>query len=106
MRPLSEYDHVVHVDGLLDAAAARMILASTQAIPAGEGLVVDLSGATMVDDVAVAFLAESLTGRLYRLRGLSTHHERLLKYLGLASQTRAAAAGVSECTSLASLEAA
>lgn len=86
MRPLTEHDHVIRLDGDFGPVAARALLREARGLPPGEGFVVDFSDTTVVEDVAVAFLAEALAGRPYRLRGLSVHHERLLRYLGLASR--------------------
>ncbi len=97
MRPLTDHDVVIRIDGAFDLDAARDLLETETALPGGAGLVVDLSEAYRVDDFAVAFLATALTGtRPFRLRGLPGHHERLLRYMGLSSRadsSRVAASG-------------
>ena len=86
-RPLSEV--VVRFTGTLDCGATRALLNAAVALPDEVGFVLDVSEARDVDDSAVAFLARSLveTTRSFELRGLSIHHERLLRYLGLPHST-------------------
>ncbi len=73
----------VAVEGTLDpmaASAIRARLAGTHRL-----VVLDLSRAREVHDLGVAVLAHGLAvlGIPAQFRGLSAHHERLLRHLGL-----------------------
>ncbi len=86
MSPLTKYDQLFRVQGSLDSFRVRSILAAVDELPANVHVVVDLSDAMRVEDAAVASLIAGLGVRRFRLRGLSTHHQRLLRYLGLPAR--------------------
>ncbi len=86
MPPLTNHDQLFRVQGSLDSVRVQSILATIDALPANVRVVVDVSDAKRVEDVAVASLIAGLGDRRFRLRGLSVHHQRLLRYLGLPAR--------------------
>jgi anti-anti-sigma regulatory factor len=74
---------VIHVDGVLDVAAAQRITQSIADV--GEVPVrIDLTRVRDFHDFGVVILARSLAGREgASVVGLRQHHERLLRYLGI-----------------------
>ncbi len=74
----------IQFEGVLDPNAARKTLARLVDLPCDD-VVLDLSRATGITDVGLAFLAGGLerAGRSHVLLiGLGRHHQRLLEYLG------------------------
>ncbi|HVO20063.1 MAG TPA: hypothetical protein VMU15_12455 [Anaeromyxobacter sp.] len=76
---------VVHLEGLLDDGEADRIAAVIVGLRDDGPVAVDLHDARAVEDHALVRLARALasaTGR-YHIVGLSGHHSRLLRYVGL-----------------------
>lgn len=73
----------IRIDGVFDVPAAQR-LAGVLAEVAGRGVHVDLEQVREFHDLAVVHLARLLAGReQITVSGLSQHHLRLLRYLGL-----------------------
>ncbi len=77
------------VTGDFDGAAALDVKNLLDAVD-GRPVVVDFSQVRHAQDLAVAVLARSLHANV-RLKGLALHHERLLRYCGLAASLQQAA---------------
>ncbi len=73
----------VAVEGTLDPMAASSLRSRLSG--KARSVVLDFSRAREVHDLGLAVLAHGLAseGITARFRGLSHHHERLLRYLGL-----------------------
>lgn len=83
----TDRDEVIRIDGVVDSNSVRALLAATATLPNSVGIIIDVSESPAVEDVAVALLADGLSARRrFQLRGLSVHHQRLLRYLGLCSR--------------------
>lgn len=83
---MTDHDLPIHrATGVFDEAAARALVAAVARGDRAVAAVVDLSAATDVQDHELAILGEGLAGcgRPVVLRGLSLHHLRVLRYLGL-----------------------
>ena len=77
---------VVAVEGTLDPAAATALRDGLTAMPAGQQVILDFTHARSIEDIALAALADGLLADRrveVRFRGLSQHHERVLRYLGM-----------------------
>lgn len=73
----------IHVDGIFDPAAARVVAGRIAVVPASTVVVVDFTNVVEFHDSAAAVLAQALADRtLVTLRGVGRHHLRLLRYLG------------------------
>ena len=76
---------VVHLEGMLDAGEADRLAAVIVGLAGEEPVAVDLHDARAVQDHALVRLARALVvaaGRV-RIMGISEHHCRLLRYVGL-----------------------
>lgn len=74
----------IRVDGALDVAAAQR-LARALAEAGDREVLVDLEHVREFHDLAVVHLARALAGRRgTSVLGLSQHHRRLLRYLGMS----------------------
>jgi anti-anti-sigma regulatory factor len=78
---------VISVGGAFDASTGSALCTRLAAMRSGTSVVLDFRHARDVNDVALAMLLRrigELRARVW-LWGLSQHHERVLRYLGLAS---------------------
>lgn len=76
---------VMLIEGIVDATAARALHEELSRRPSGS-VVLDFSHAALVHDAALDVVADGLRGRgegTVLIRGLTSHQERLLAYLGL-----------------------
>jgi hypothetical protein len=77
---------VLVVHGSFDRQDTRDVEAAVEGLGPGAQVTIDLRDARVCDDAAVAKLARDLTDDLaldVELLGLSDHHRRLLRYLGI-----------------------
>jgi hypothetical protein len=77
---------VLVVHGSFDRQDTRDVEAAVEGLGPGARVTVDLRDARVCDDAALAELARDLTGGLaldVELLGLSDHHRRILRYLGI-----------------------
>ena len=89
---------VVTVDGTFDAPAATRLAAWLAEVPGERAVVVDFTRVRSASDLGIAAVARGLAGREHRLavRGLTRHHERLLRYFGVSLHAAAEAADAEE----------
>jgi hypothetical protein len=74
----------IRVDGNFDSSEACRLAGWLHKVPVGEPLVLDFMAARHCEDFDLATLAGELKGRTrVRVRGLSRHQEKLLRYLGV-----------------------
>ncbi len=75
---------VISVEGTLDPMAASLLRSRLTAAHASVPVVLDFGHARDVHDLGMAVLAHGLVSDhlTVRFRGLSLHHERMLRYLG------------------------
>jgi anti-anti-sigma regulatory factor len=76
---------LVRFEGVLDLASSRRLARLVASLRGTEKVVVDLAGARVTQDAALAALAPALAPRPARrvvVCGLSRHQERVLRYLG------------------------
>jgi hypothetical protein len=68
-----------------DEESAHALLAAVAELEQDAAVEIDLSGAWDIQDHELAILAAGLAGcgRAVALRGISLHHARVLRYLGL-----------------------
>ena len=79
-------DAVYSVAGSFGPAAASEVQAWLAELPPEACAVLDFSLAAQVSDLALAVLARALEAPRHphvALRGLTVHHERMLRYLGV-----------------------
>jgi anti-anti-sigma regulatory factor len=77
---------VLVVHGSFDRQDTRDVEAAVEGLGPGARVTIDLRDVRVCDDAAVAKLARDLTDDLalnVELLGLSDHHRRLLRYLGI-----------------------
>jgi len=74
---------VIQMEGTFDLPAAEQVALALQAAPAGQEVRLDLTRVRDFHDFSVAVLARALQGRRVDVRGLRTHHLRLLRYMGV-----------------------
>lgn len=76
---------VISLEGTFDVPAARLLENSLQRLGPGPGIRVDFAGVRRFNDFAVAVLAQALKGAAgsVKVRGLSLHQVRLLRYFGV-----------------------
>ncbi len=76
---------VIRVEGMFDPMAASALRARLAQARPQRPIVLDFAHAREVSDLGLAVLAHGLAsdGSSVRFRGLSQHHERMLRYLGL-----------------------
>ncbi len=75
---------VIRLDGTFDAGAATRLSGWLVEVPCGEQLVLDFSQVRDCDDCGLASVARGLAAReRLVVRGLTRHHERMLRYLGV-----------------------
>jgi anti-anti-sigma regulatory factor len=67
--------------GVLDARGAKELTMAAAMQPAGLHLVIDISRASLVHDLALGILVDGLA-RPHSVRGASRHHARLVVCLG------------------------
>jgi len=78
---------VIHVDGTFDRQAAARLSSWLAEFPATTPLVLDFSRAGELQDLSLAAVAATLTGRgAMHLVGLGRHQERLLRYFGVTAE--------------------
>jgi len=77
---------VVHLEGLLDDGEADRLASVIVGLRDDGPVAVDLHDAQAVQDHALVRLARALAAAAcrYRIVGISGHHSRLLRYVGLA----------------------
>lgn len=75
----------ISVEGTFDPMMASALRATLGRSPTPAPVVLDFSRAREVSDLAIAMLVHGLAADRIpvRLRGLSLHHARMLRYLGL-----------------------
>jgi anti-anti-sigma regulatory factor len=79
-------ERVVWVRGVFDAGAARALPSRLARIREGATVVVDFSGVSDYDDLALAVLAQRLSREAHDrvvLRGLRYRQERILRHFGI-----------------------
>jgi hypothetical protein len=75
---------VIHLDGNFDAGAARRLSGWLVEVPSGQPLVLDFTQVRACEDFGLAAVARDLAARdQLVVRGLTRHHERMLKYFGV-----------------------
>ena len=74
---------VVEVHGAFDAAESERLRAVLRGIALEQPVTLDFHDVRRFDDAAVARLARDVAERHVALTGLSEHHHRLLRYMGL-----------------------
>ena len=74
---------VVEVHGAFDTAEAERLRAVLREIACERPVTLDFHAVRRFDDAAVARLAGEVAERHVALLGLSEHHYRLLRYMGL-----------------------
>jgi len=75
---------VIRIDGNFDATAATRLAGWLVEVPAGAPLVLDFSQVRVCEDFGLAAVADDLAARdRLVVRGLTRHHERMLKYFGV-----------------------
>jgi STAS domain len=79
-RPL---DEVFSISGVFDPIAAARFRARFAELPRDAPVVLDFSAASEVSDLALWVLLAAPRHPCLALRGLTQHHERMLRYLGL-----------------------
>jgi anti-anti-sigma regulatory factor len=77
---------VVAIEGTFDPVAAVSLRDRIATLAASDGVVLDFTHVREVEDLGLGLLvygmaADHVTG--VRFRGLSHHHERMLRYLGV-----------------------
>jgi hypothetical protein len=73
----------LHFHGALDAQGARELATTAALQPPGLHLVIDISRASTVHDLALGLLVDGLpSDRPHSVRGASRHHARLVVCLG------------------------
>jgi anti-anti-sigma regulatory factor len=75
---------VIRIDGTFDAKAAHRLAGWLVEVPSAAPLVLDFSQVRDCEDFGLAAVAKDLAAREQLVvRGLTRHHERMLKYFGL-----------------------
>jgi hypothetical protein len=75
---------VIHIDGDFDASAATRLSGWLVEVPAGQPLVLDFTQVKTCEDFGLAAVAHDLAARDgLVVRGLTRHHERMLRYFGV-----------------------
>jgi len=85
MHDSNRQSDLITVEGTFDAVAASALHQRIVGSRRLRRVVLDFSRARDVSDLGIAVLAHGLVDDrvAVRLRGLSMHHERMLRYLGL-----------------------
>ncbi len=79
---------VIRLDGNFDASAATRLSGWLVEVPSGEPLVLDFSQVRMCEAFGLAAVARDLAARdRLVVRGLTRHHERMLRYFGVKLDT-------------------
>ena len=74
----------IRVEGDFDSTEAGRLVGWLREVPPHEPLVIDFAGARHRHDFGLATFAGELAGRTQlTVRGLSRHHEKLLRYFGV-----------------------
>ncbi len=82
-----QFDAVVSTTDAFDPIAASKLRARLSAMPPDACVLLDLSRAREISDLALAVLADALATAPHPrvlVRGLTQHQQRLLRYLGVA----------------------
>lgn len=75
---------VIRLDGDFDAGAARRLSGWLGEVPSGDELVLDFTRVRVCEDFGLASVASDLATRGHLVvRGLTRHHERMLRYFGV-----------------------
>jgi hypothetical protein len=75
---------VVHLDGHFDASAATRLSGWLVEVPSNDPLVLDFTQVRTCEDFGLAAVAGDLAARdRLVVRGLTRHHERMLRYFGV-----------------------
>ncbi len=75
---------VVRLDGNFDASAAMRLSGWLVEVPSSDPLVLDFSQVRTCEDFPLATVARDLAARdRLVVRGLTRHHERMLRYFGV-----------------------
>ena len=74
---------IVEVVGAFDAAEADRLRTVLRALGEDHPVTLDFHRVRRFDDAAVARLADEVTQHHVALLGLSEHHHRLLRYMGV-----------------------
>ncbi|HET8541045.1 MAG TPA: STAS domain-containing protein [Anaeromyxobacter sp.] len=75
---------VIRLDGNFDAGAANRLCGWLVEVPSSRPLVLDFTHVTKCEDFGLAAVAQDLAARDgLVVRGLTRHHERMLRYLGV-----------------------
>ncbi len=83
---------VVRIDGHFDASAATRLSGWLVEVPSSDPLVLDFSQVRTCEDFPLATVARDLAARdRLVVRGLTRHHERMLRYFGVKLDRFAAA---------------
>jgi anti-anti-sigma regulatory factor len=85
---------VIHIDGNFDASEARRLSGWLVEVPSGQPLVLDFTQVKECEDFGLAAVARDLAARdRLVVRGLTRHHERMLKYCGVKLESLPAEPG-------------
>ncbi len=83
---------VIHIDGDFDATAATRLSGWLVEVPESDPIVLDFTGVHRCEPLGLAAVAGKLaTHDHLRVRGLTRHDERMLRYLGVTLDAPAAA---------------
>jgi hypothetical protein len=75
---------VIRIAGVFDVEAARRLAGWFMHVPAGARMVLDFSAVRDCQEIGLAAVADDLASReRLVVRGLTRHHERMLRYLGV-----------------------
>lgn len=79
---------VIRLRGTFDGAAANRVAGRMRELPRGADVVLDFSGVRQLHDFGLAAVARAIgeRGPALSVRGLTHHHERLLRYFGVELQ--------------------
>ena len=88
---------VVHLDGHFDASAANRLSGWLVEVPSGQPVVLDFSRVKMCEDFGLARVARDVVARdRCVVRGLTRHHERMLRYFGVTLEALPLAASADD----------
>jgi anti-anti-sigma regulatory factor len=85
---------VIRVDGDFDATAASRLAGWLLEVPAGDPVVLDFTHVRVCEDLGLAAVASDLAAHeKVVVLGLTRHHERVLRYFGVALERPTSAVG-------------
>ncbi len=75
----------IQLQGVVDLDAAALLKSAATNIADGHPVVLDFRGATVTSDAALGMVVAAIGSADIACVGLSNHHEKLLKYLGVSA---------------------